>query len=158
MDPKNEIRAALGELATAADLTLPEVDDAKMGPLGLTKALVKGLPRDALAARLPGFPGTWLDMWARETQEVMVDGKAIIATLFPPAAMLKLEGATEEQAAILRTGATVSIRPPDNDLLVISPVSAEAKVYMLSKAGLTKVADGMAQLVRAEVTKILSSR
>ncbi len=158
MDPKNEIRNALGELAAAAELTLPEVDDAKMGPLGLTKALVKGLPRDALAARLPGFPGTWLDMWARETQGVMVDGKAIIAGLLPPAAMLKLEGATEEQAALLRSGATVSIRPPDNDLLVISPVSAEAKVYALSKGGLTKIADGVAQLVRAEVTQILSAR
>lgn len=155
MDQKTTITQQLDELARAAGLTLPTVDATSMGPLGLTKTLLKGLPRQALADAMPSFVGTWLDMVACEVQGVAVEGQVILAALLPPANILQLQGGTPEQQAILASGATVSIRPPHNDLLVLSPVSADAAVYQISSAGLERIAPNMAGLVQQEVGRAL---
>lgn len=155
MDQKAVITEQLRHLAAAAGLEVPAIDSASMGPLGLTKALLKGLPRQALVDASPAFAGTWLDMIAREVQGVMVDGQVILAAVLPPAKMLQLKDGTPEQQAVLANGATVSIRPPDNDLLILSPVSADAAVYQISARGLEPIAPNMAGLVQQEVARAL---
>lgn len=156
-DPKTEIVRALTELAQAVELSVPAIDHAAMGPFGLTKALLKGLPRARLVT-LNGFAGTWLDMLVRETQEIMVDGVAIVPGLLPPASMLRLVNGSEEEQAILAAGATVSVRPPKNELLLLSPARADAAVYVIEEGGLRKIADGVAALVADEVRTILAAR
>jgi hypothetical protein len=155
MDQKAEIRRSLGELAAAAGIEVPNVDDSKIGPLGLAKALIGGMPRARVVAAAPGFAGSWLDMFACEKQGVAVHGSFILSNVLPPASMLSLKDGTEAEQAILRAGATVSIRPPGNDLLILSPPTAEAAVYEISAAGMVKIADHVAALVAADVQRAL---
>lgn len=155
MGQKEEILAQLARLATAAHLELPQFDATPMGPLSVTKTALRGLPRESLVAASPRFVGTWLDMLVREVQEVAVDGQVILPGLLPPASMLRLEGATPEQQAVVSSGAVVSIRPPENHLLLLSPVSADAAVYELTDRGLVPLAENVAALVTSEVSRIL---
>lgn len=155
MDQKTEIRRALDELVAAADLDALAVDASSLGPFGLLKACLKEMPRERLAASLPRFERTWLDAIACEAQGQPMAGQVIIASLLPPAPMLQLAGATEAEQAVLRTGATVAIRPPESELLILSPVGPDAAVYVASAAGLTRVAVNVAELVREEVRQAL---
>ena len=157
MDQKERIRKAIDVLANAIDWGFDEIDASKMGPLGFTKASLKALPHAQLLA-LPGFAGTWLHMLSAEVHGEPVADQVILSMMFPPAAMLAAQAPTDEARAILTAGATSSIRPPNSELLVLSPATADAVVYELTGRGLTRIASDVAELVENEVDVAVGRR
>lgn len=131
MDQKSRVRRAIEVLGQAIDWGFDEIDASRMGPLGLTKPMLKEMPHQQLLA-LPGFEGSWLHMLSAEVHGVPVAEQFILSAMLPPAAMLAAQATTDEARGILSAGATSSIRPPDDDLLVLSPATADAVVYELS--------------------------
>lgn len=147
-----EINAHLSRLCAAAEAECEPCAEGPGGPLTHLKRAVATLPLDDLTDRLPRFEGTWLHALVCQVQGRPVAGSMIIEQVFPPAAMLA-EGYRGDAAErdLIRAGAVVSIRPPANDLLVLSPATAAAAVYSITGEGLKKLGDSVVHFVAAQV-------
>jgi hypothetical protein len=157
---KSVINDELLRLGASVDFStdLPAVDGAG-GPWAHLKSAAKVLYRDALLDN-DRFAGSWLDAVVCMEQELPLAEQFIIAGVLPPARMIAdaATALTPEQREVVRQGATVCIRPPSNALLVLSPVTADAKVYELGEQGLVELGENVASFVCREVGTLLATR
>lgn len=157
MNEKQRLNAALVRLCEAADYDFDPPADSQGGPFAHLKRALLDLDFELVADTFPQFRDTWLFNLACQVQEVPIAGQVIVAGVLPPAPLLAQAAKNDADKPVLLAGATVSIRPPGNDLLILSPATATAAVYTTTAQGLTRLGDSVVDFVEREIAAALGA-
>lgn len=144
--------------AIGAEWNADDEGEAPGGPFSQLKHRLSAFSSHRVL-KLKNLRNSWLHALVCMVQEEELEGALIVPAVLPPAAVLA-QGFTgpEEQRAILAAGFVACIRPPNNELLLLSPANAQTAVYELGSDGLVKLADSVVDFVAKQIDLGLAPR
>lgn len=137
--------------AIGAEWNAEDEGEAPGGPFSQLKHRLSAFSSHRVL-KLKNLRNSWLHALVCMVQEEEMEGAFILPGVLPPAAMLA-QGFTgpDDQRAILAAGFVACIRPPNNELLLLSPANAQAAVYELGAQGLVKLADSVVDFFAKQI-------
>ena len=137
--------------AIGAEWNAEDEGEAPGGPFSQLKHRLTAFSTFRLL-KLKTLRNSWLHALTCMVQEEPMEDAVILPALLPPAAVLA-QGFTgpDDQRAILAAGFVACIRPPKNELLLLSPATAQAAVYELGADGVVKLADSVVEFLSRQI-------